>query len=201
MTGFPAGAGLDDRILEVQIIELDLHNIHFGVPRQDTVQDIRRIMEGKADAVCFPRPLQFLQKVKAACFFRKGGILSVQTVEQIDIKPFYAAALQLLCKDVLRRPSAAECAARQFVRDHKILPRIPLDQGQPKRFFTFAAEICIRRIKIAKAPLQEAIHHLLCQLEIHIAGIIAVRQAQKAKAQFSEIHRRTPFTTQHSRMP
>ena len=144
--------GLDDRIIPVQVIELDLHKVDLGVAGQDPVEHFSSVVEGKTCIADAPQRLLLLQKVKTAHLLSVSRIGGIQTVEEVDIKIVHTAPLQLLLKNLLGSHPFLQMTAGQLVRDLKRFPGIALHHGLSQCRFTVSVQIDVGGVKIGKSP-------------------------------------------------
>ena len=181
-----APPGLDAAVLPVQVVELELHQLHLRVLRQDLVQDLRRVVEGEAQTAEFPGRLLLPEEGEAAQpLGRLVGIL-VDIVEEVPVEIVHAALLELLVEDprlVLLRP-VLEQDQGQLVRQSKALPRVPVYQAVPDNALALLVVVHIGGVEVGEPPLQEGVHHFADLLHVHHALDLGVQhgQAHHAKA-------------------
>ena len=142
---------LNGGAVPVQIIDLELDNIHFRVGGENLVQQSCAVVIGKADFLCLSRRFQFPKECKFVELFADSVIVPVQPVKQIDIKIIYTAPLALLFKVNLAIGMGLNLPTRQLIRKDKGFPQMALHQRFPEGNFAFAVQISIGSIEISAA--------------------------------------------------
>ena len=190
--GLIALAGLHPLVLPVQIVELDLDELHLRVGGQDLVQEVRLVMEGEAQVANLPRRLLLLEVGEGVQPLGRLIAGLVDVVEQVVIKVLHPAFLQLLVEDrVLVGLGAAVLEAHEghLRRQGEAVPAMALHQSLPGRDLALPGVVHVRGVEIGISPLQEGVHHLADLLHVHRSLLLGVRkgQAHHAKAQFFHV--------------
>ena len=174
-------AGLDLFILPIDVIDLQLHKFRFWMPRQNRIQLIRGIVEGKADVANLALRLLFEDKAPQIQIFIHRRAMIAQIVQQIEIKIARARALQRYIEHPSRFFRGLFGKQRKLGRQIEAVARMALHHGLAHRDLVRAVAIGICRIKVGIAVRHEFIHHPAGLFQID--RIARHRQAHHAKAQ------------------
>ena len=174
-------------VLPVQIVELELDELHLRVLRQNAVQHVRLVVEGEAQAADAALGLLLRQKFEGAQppgdLIAGGG----DGVEQVVVEVRHAALVQLLLEEgrlLLLRVLGPEVEQGHLVRQEKPLPGVALHQGPADDVLALPAVVHVGGVEVGVAPLQETVHHGAHLGLVHPALLLGVRhgQAHHAKA-------------------
>ena len=100
--GFIAFTGLNACSVPIQIVDLKLDYIHFGVFSQDLVLQGGAVVIGKSDSLCSPFRFLFSQETELVVFFCNFVVFAVEPVQHEYVEVFHAAAFQLFVEKPLR---------------------------------------------------------------------------------------------------
>ena len=181
--------GLDLLVLPVEVVDLKLDILDLRMRRQNLVEQLRRVVVGKANVLRFALCLLLLDKAEGTDLFCVLIVLAVNAVEPVIVEVVHTAARKLLVKDTLQLVRAGLAAQRQLVRDRERIARIALDDQLPERRFALAAMVHIGRVKIGKPGGQIRVEHLFSGLHIDypLSVRLDLRQAHRAESQFLHI--------------
>ena len=198
-----AFAGLHALAVPVQIIDLELYKLHFRVLGQDAVQQVRMVVEGKADVPDHTLFLLLLQPGKAVQLFVDLVVLGAHVVQQVVVKIPRAGLFQLGVEDLVPILQRMDEARMQFVRQGEAVPRMAAGQRLLDGVLALERTIHPGRVKVGEPPFEEDVHHLPGLPDVDAARIVGVRQRQphQAEPQFfgivENIHRsQPPFSAQ-----
>ena len=176
----------DPGTLPVQIVDLELNELHFGMVRQDTVEKLGCIMEGKPDMADVTRLFLIFQKTEAVQPFVLLKTLRLQTVQEIIIKIACSGFSQLF----------TEHSIPVFFLLNKILMQLRCKQKRtagmsarktfPHDLFTHEIVIIPGCVKINKPFIQKSVDQSagFAGIDRPVIGRIAKRKPHKAKSKF-----------------
>ena len=182
------GAGLDPFALPVQIVELDLDELHFRVLRQDPVQQLRRVVEGKA-YMPHQALTPLLQKpVEAVILFIDRVAVGLDAMQQIIVEILRAGQLQLLLKDAVAVLKGVDKVAVELGGQRETIPGPAVHQRGLDRPLGLKAVIRDGRVEIGEASFQEKVHHSLELFQIDALFIVGVQQGKPHQAEAKIFH-------------
>ena len=155
------GAGLDPLALPVQIVELHLHKLHVGIFGQDLIQQLGRVVEGKAGVLHKAFGLLLEKPVEAVVFLVLQIVGGLDAVDEIIVKIACAGLLELFVEDPVAVLEGMEEAAVQLGGQRKAVPGIAVHNGFLRGALAGKAVIHDSRIEIGKAPFDKDIDHFL----------------------------------------
>ena len=175
--------GLHGGVLKVHIVQLDLHHLHLGVFRENLIQNLGLVMEGKTHMPNLPLLAQ-LQRglVSPAALVLLKDIL-ILGMHQVEVEILHSAGFQLALK---QRPDlllALEVVVGQLVGQHIAFPGMAGGQASADGRLALAVQVAVGGVKIVKTRLQEGIHHAGKLLPVHLAVLHG--QAHTAEAEIS----------------
>ena len=180
------------RVVEVEIVILDLHDLDLRMLCENAVQKFRRIVERHADMLHFAllfELLHDLERMTVHVFL----IISLQNgVDEVEIEILHAAGGKLRFKkreDVL---FVFKAARGQLVREHVAIPRVAACEPLPKCDLALSLIIHVRRVEIIEARVQIAVHHRAEVVHIHVAVPVELHP-HAAEREFAPQKLRKPF--------
>ena len=183
---FVAEPRLHLRIVPVKVIELQLHDLHLRMLREDRLEKRCIAMEGKSQVMHLALRFQLLHKFKCTeglCFFVGRWI---QPVQPVVIDVVYAEPLQLPCEKSWHFLRLFQHEHGQLISDRKIFARIPLHDCFTKSDLTLPVMVAGCCVEIRKTSSEKCIHHLFHSFNIYAlcVRLIQQRQTHQAKTKF-----------------
>ena len=194
--GLIALAGLHAFAVPVQIVQLQLHELHLRVFGQHAVQQLGVVVEREADVPHQALGLFLLQPGKAVQLGVDLVVVGADVVQQVIVKILDAGLAALLVKDAVAVLFGFQEPGVQLVRQREAVARVAADQRVFDGALALEAAVHPGGVKVGKAARQESVDHLLELLDVDAGVHIGVGQGQahQAKAQFFarfEIHDRS----------
>ena len=178
----PAAAALDAGVVQIGVVELDLHKFQLRVVGEDLVQHGGLVVEGHAHVAHLSLGFQLLHCLKSAAGREFFVIVGVQCVEQVVVEILHAAGVQLGLQKGADVRLGLETAVGQLVGQRVGAAGMPLHQRGADGGLAFAVQIGVGGVKIGEAPFQKQVHHLAELGVVHFA-VFQHGQAHTAKAQ------------------
>ena len=175
-------AGLDGRIVPVDVIELNLHNLNLRILGQDLIQDVRLIVEGDAEMADLALRQQLQRRFIRADFLVLTEAVLVLCVHQVIIEIINAAGCQLCIEQRTHVLRIRNKVAGELIGQDVAFTGIAAGQAVAQGRFALAAEVAVRRVEIVEAVCKERVYHPAGQLLVHLAVLHG--QAHTAKAKF-----------------
>ena len=186
--GLVTQASLYIRIFPVQIIDLELHKLHFRMFRQHLFQQIRPIVKRKTNMLHLSFHLFLPYKSECVQFLCLCIADCIYIVQNIVIDSIQPQSFQLALKYLFHLFLSLQQIQRQFIRDCIGKSRMSFYYSLTESGFTFAFMIGICRIKIGKTPFQKTICHVTYRLTVYFPPIIFLQQRQPHQAKSKLIH-------------
>ena len=187
-------AGLDPFALPVEVVELDLYKFHLRVLCQDLVQQLRRVVEGKARVLDEPLRLLVQQPVEAVKLLVLGVTARLDAVQEVVVEVARAGLLELLVEDAVAILEGVEEGAVELGRQGEALARVAVDNGGFGGLLTLEAVIHDGGVKVGEASADEEVHHLLELFDIDARVVVGVEKGQAHQAEAEFFHRITSFS-------
>ena len=178
---FQALPGLHRRIVEVHIVQLDLHHLDLGIFGEDLVQNWGFIVEGDAKVLDFTFCEQFQRSLVTTQGFVPPEAVGILGMHQVEVKILHTAGFQLLLEQGTDILVFLDEVAGEFIDQDVLVPGIAGGQAFFQRKFALAAQIAVGGIKIVEACRQEGIHHFVGFFNVHLA--VYHRQTHTAEAE------------------
>ena len=179
-----AFAAFDAFVFIIQIIELQLHEFHLRMIRENLVQNRRLVVERQPHMADLALRLQLQRRLIRVAFLVVIVVVAVLRMHQVEVEIIDAANLQLLVKhhaDVLLR---LEIAFRQLVGQEIFFTRITAGQTMLQRLLATAADIAVRRVEVVETTFDKQIRHAADLLQIDLPVLHGETHAAKAKLLF-----------------
>ena len=176
-----AGLGEDAGGFPVQIIDLQQHAIRLGMGGEDLLQQLRGVVEGKADALGFAGTLKLLQKFKLILLAGEAVMIAALPVEHIGVKIIHTAALSRFFKIAEAVLIAFRHIAGQLGGQFKCLSGIAGGEGLADGDLAFTVQIGVGSIEAPSAGGDKIIHHFIQHFIVD--GITFVGQPQESETQ------------------
>ena len=186
--------GLDAFAVPIQIVELELHELHLRVLGQHLVQILRRVMEGKAHVLYQTLLLLLPEPVVAVKLFVHLVMQRPNVVDQIVIKVFHTGFFKLGLEYFVPILKRFYIVRMELGGEGIAVSGVAVRQGGLNRALALIAAVHPGRVKIGKATADKQIHHLLHLLYINAAAVVFVQQRQTHKAE-AKFFRHNPVTS------
>ena len=152
-------AGLNGRIVVIDIIKLDLHEFELRVFGKYRFQHLRFIVEGNAQMPYFPLAAQLYRLFIGAAALEMLVPFAVLCVHQIEIEIVHAHYFELAFEEGAHLGFIPEIVAGELVGKHEGIPRVAVHNAFAHCDFAFAAQITVGGIEIIEARRNEFIRH------------------------------------------
>ena len=183
-----AFAALDRGVVEVDVVELNLHDLNLRVLAQDFIQHLRPVVEGNADVADFPLLFQFERRLIGTARLEVLENLCALGVHQVKVEIIYAAEFQLAFKKRTNILFLFKICHRQLVGQNEPVSRIAAGETCFDCLLALALQIAVCSIKIVKARVQERIDHPAGLLDIHLAVLHRKAHVAEAEVLFDPVH-------------
>ena len=183
-----AFAALDRGVVEVDVVELNLHDLNLRVLAQDFIQHLRPVVEGNADVADFPLLFQFERRLIGTARLEVLENLCALGVHQVKVEIIYAADFQLAFKKRTNILFLFEICHRQLVGQNEPVSRIAAGKTCFDCLLALALQIAVCSIKIVKARVQERIDHPAGLLDVHLAVLHRKAHVAEAEVLFDPVH-------------
>ena len=197
-----AAARPDGRTLPIDVADLQLHEVHLGVAREQLIEQFGRIVVGEAHTADAPLLALAKREVEAAEALGPFAESRRSAMHQVAVEPLHAAAPQLLVEDPLLLLRVLDEHRGQLVGQTIGLARIALHERAAQGLLARTVVVGPRRIEISEAPFECGRHHPGHLLPVDRRGITGLgqRQAHAAQPQFF-LHRRPIFSEDNEARP
>lgn len=163
-----AGPGLDGFAVPVEVVQLQLDDLHLRVLGEDLVQHRRTVVEGEAQVADLPLVPQLFHLLKGVELLRLGVGGGVQGVEPVVVHIVGAQPLELLGKIPAGVPVVLQQEGGQLGGDGEGVPGMPVHQGRLDGLLALSAVVDVGGVKVGEAPLQKFVRHFAERLEVHL---------------------------------
>ena len=170
-------------ILPVSVVQLQLHELHLRMIRQQLVQFLCRRVGGEPKMLELAGLLLLERPVPQIVSVEVPGAPLACVVDQVEIEVLKPRPLQGLIQKLQRFVALfAGDPACVFAGNVETVPRVPLDQRLANR--PFRAFVRPGRVKVVEPGVHEQIHHLLRLFNIDFLAVF--RQAHQAETQLAD---------------
>ena len=178
--------GVNPGAVPVQVVDLQLDELHLRVLGEDLVQQLRVVVVGEARVLYQALGLFLQQPVKAVELLELVVDVPLDAVEQVVVEIPGAGLFQLGVEDLVPVLQGVEEPGVELGGQGKALPGVAVHQGRFGGAFAGKGVVHPGGVKIGEALLQEQVHHLFQLFQVHFAGVVLVQggQPHQAKAQF-----------------
>ena len=192
-----AFACLNLRVVQINIIQLKLHDLRLRIFREDLIEHLGGVVERDADVLY--SALRFQLKgclVGSAALEFLKNVLALR-VHEIEVKILHAAGFELALKERTYVLLFIKIRACELIGEDIALSRAALHKALPYGCLALAAEVAVSRIEIIKPLCKEVIDHLAKFRKIHLVAVH--RQTHTAEAEillyiFKFTHVEAPFS-------
>ena len=173
-----AAARLDDGALPIDVVDLQLDEIHLGMGVEHLLELFGVVVDGEAELLDLALGLLLGAKVPQAVLLEARCERLAQVVQQIVVEVVDAALAQRLVEHSPRVLRVFGQPRRQLGGDGERVARIALDQRLPQRPLRLAAVIAARRVEVGEAGIHEDVHQLTALVDVDGRRIVRVLKRQ-----------------------
>ena len=146
-------------IVVVEVIELYLNDLEFGIFGEDLIENVGGIVEGKSYVLDLALCLKLkcgLIRAASLVFFVRAAVLRVH---KIEVKIVDAAYFELLFKEGSYFLIRVEIVDRELIGEDIAISGIAGGEAFFKRDLTCSAEIAVRGVEIVKSVFNKRVYH------------------------------------------
>ena len=184
-----AAPGLGYSAIPVEIVYLQLDYVYFRMLRQDLIENICAVVEGKANEPGFSFFFQFAKEFEASEFLHVDIAVPAEIVQKIDVEIVDSAAAELVFKvhGIVFRGSDAE--DRHLVSQKKAVSGMTADQAAEDRLFGTFFVVGIGCIEIGEASVEEVIRHFTELADVDGGSVLGIseRETHGAESQLFRV--------------
>ena len=155
-----AGAALNGVIVVIGVVELNLHDLDFGIRRQDLVEHVGGIVERESDVADPALFFEFKRRLIRAAALKLLKILRVLRVHQIEIEVLHAAPRELIFKERTNILLSLKIGVRELIHQHETFARIARGETFAVGKFALARDVPVRRVEIVESFGEERVYHV-----------------------------------------
>ena len=152
---------MNDRIVPVDVVELDLNELHFRVLVEDLYKELRCAVIGETEVPDLAFCLLLDSPIEAVVLLVDLIVVSIlNAVEEIEIEEVNAASVKLLIEELVPILQGMYEPRRKLCSERERISRMTLNDGFLYCLLGVAAVIYICGIEISKTCFQIAVRHL-----------------------------------------
>ena len=144
-------AALHRGIIVVDVVELDLHDLNFGILGQNALEHLGAVVERDADVANFALFFERRRRLICAALLEVVIVDKTLRVHQIEVEILDATDLELALEKRANVCLGLEIVRRQLVGQDVLLARIAACQAGLERLFALALDVAVRSVKIVEA--------------------------------------------------
>ena len=163
-------------IVPVEVVDLQLHEIHLRMGGEQLVQAFRVIVYGKAHVANLADGFLLLREIPHAVLVELGGALAAYVVQQVIVDVVGAKAPERNVQALLCRLFVGQRPGKALRGDGERLAWIARHQGLSQRHFGLALMVDERRVEVGVARFHECIDHLLELRHVDALGVVLVQK-------------------------
>lgn len=182
-----AAVRLDAGVVPVEVVDLQLHELRFGVRREDLVEQLRAVVERESETADAPFGLHAGGEGEAAEPFGGAVVRGVEVVQQVVVEVVDAAFRELFVENPLLILLGLEEHRGELRGQREAVAGMPLDERFAHDALRAEVVIHVGRVEIGEAPFEEGVDHPFDLGNVHcreIAGF-GQRQPHAAESQFA----------------
>ena len=186
-----AAVRLDAGIVPVEVVDLQLHELRFGVRREDLVEQLRAVVERESDVADTPLGFHAGGEGEAVEALDGAVVRGVEVVQQVVVEVVDAAFRELFGEDPLLIPFGFEEHRRELGGQCEAAAGMTLDERLAHDALAVEIMVHVGRVEVGEAPFEEGVDHAFDLGDVHgleVAGLCE-RQPHTAESQFA--HRLT----------
>ena len=183
-----AGPGLYPLALPVQVVDLELHEFHLRVLREDLVQQLGGAVEGEAGVLHQSLGLLVQQPAEAVELLVFGIAAGFDAVEQVVVEVARPGLLQLVVEDPVPVLQGIEKAAVQLRGQREAVPGVAVHQRRLCDPLAGEAVVHDGGVEVGEALFDEPVDHLLDLLDVHGGVVVRVGQRHAHQAESKLFH-------------
>ncbi len=154
-------ARLNGGIVEVKVIELNLHGFDLRIAAENFIQYFRRIVKGDPDVLYPPFRLEFERLLVSAATLELYKVFPVLRVHKIEVEIIDAAYFQLAFEKRTDVRFRLEIGLRQLIRKNIFPPGVSFYKAIAQSGFALSADIYVCRIEIIETAFYKRIDHFV----------------------------------------
>ena len=184
---------LDRRIVEVRVVELELHGLDVRILRQDLLQQLGAVVEGDAHVADPAFRLEREGRLIGPAGLEVIVVHRALGVHQVEVEVVHATGRQLAREERPDVRLGLEEVRRQLVCQNEAVPGIAAGEAGPQGRLALALGIAMGRIEVVEPGVQEGVHHLRRLGDVHLAVLHGQTHEAEAQILFDAIHCKAPF--------
>jgi len=180
-----AAARLHDRVVPVEVVHLQLHELHVRVSGEQLVEDLGAVVDGEPDVADLPSRLLLGDEIPHVELVELRGACATHVVEQVEVDVIDTQAVERRLEIALRDLPAGHGPGEALGGNGIRIPRVTRGERLPERCLRCTIMVNICGVEIGAPALEEDIDHLLELLDVDalLVGGVEQRQTHAAEAE------------------